>query len=448
MSIVLLGPLLAALITGFASRWRRLTAVLGLLAAIVLWLLLRAEPAISQSVVLLSRALVLTPGLRALFLFLYAGLAGLFALAILFPQGGKLIPASLAAYGFLAAALMIRPSLFGVLFLVMALGLLALAVQDDRAGAVQGGVRYLALAVLSLPFLLAATWLADTQATAAGGIVARTVVWGGLILLAAFPFHVWATTVVREASPLVWLLLFGLVQFVVMRFVFGLVADGLDGEMVRLVELASALTLLVALLLLLTAVTLNRVVGGLLLADMTCVVLLLGQSPAVNWETAVIVQMARFFSVGVLAVGLLLWTRFGGGALTLAGEVGEQPRCLGIARRAPLSMLVLLFGCLSLAGLPLTIGFGGRWLAISLLAAKGANMLALLLLATTGAGVLVLLRALPYWFALPDEAQHQPGEGRWLQVLLAGGLLLALWLAWQPQVWLAYAVRLAGLFAG
>jgi hypothetical protein len=55
---------------------------------------------------------------------------------------------------------------------------------------------------------------------------------------------------------------------------------------------------------------------------------------------------------------------------------------------------------------------------------------------------------LVYWFALPDAALHQPEEGRRLQVLLAGGLLLSLWLAWQPQVWLAYAVRLAGLLAG
>jgi len=214
------------------------------------------------------------------------------------------------------------------------------------------------------------------------------------------------------------------------------------------VELAAGLTLLVALLLLLTAVTLNRVVGGLMLADMTCVVLLLVQTSTVNWETAVILQIARFLSLAVLAVGFLLWSRSGGGALSLAGEISNRPHTQGIARRAPLSTFVLLFALLSLAGLPLSIGLGGRWLVINLLVGDGSNVLALLLLATMGAGVLVLLRALPYWFSQAEEVPPQPGEVRWLQVLLAAGLLLALWLAWQPQVWLAYAVRLAGLFAG
>lgn len=437
MNLILFGPFISAVIVALLSRWRRVTAVCGLLAALVLWLLLRAEPAITQSRALFGAALVLTPGTRTLLLFLYAGLVVLFGLALLFPQGGKLVPAALAAYGFLALALLARPSLWGAFFLAAGLALLAAAVQDDRAGLVQGGMRYLAMAALALPFLLVAGWLLDTQTAGAGELVGRVALWGGLILLAAFPFHVWATTIIRELSPLAWLLLFGLAQLVVTVFVFGLLPEGVHGEMVRLVEFTAVLTLLVALLLLLTAVTLPRLVSGLLLADMAAVALLLVFDPAAGGRTAVTVQTARFFSLLVLGSGLLLWSRFGGGALTPAGEPGAQSRSQGIARRAPFTTTGLLLGCLSLAGLPLTIGFAGRWPVIQLLLRGEGTILALLLLATMGAGVMALLRAMPYWLTPAEETLSQPLEPRWLQILWAIGLLLALYLAWQPPIWLA-----------
>ncbi|MCL4263402.1 MAG: hypothetical protein KJ069_09310 [Anaerolineae bacterium] len=447
MTLILFGPFLGAVICALFSRWVRLTAVSGLFVVVGLWLLLRAEPAITQSGALFGAGLLLTPILRALLLFLYAGLAALFGLALIFPQGSKLVPASLAAVGFLALALLIRPSLLSVLFLVAGLALLAVAVQDDRAGSVQGGLRYLVTAVLAMPFLLAAAWLVDTQSAVAAQTAGQVALLGGLILWAAFPFHVWATTIVREASPLAWLLLFGLAQLVVTLFVWGLMRGGVHGEMVRLVEFTAVLTLLVALLLLLTAVNLNRLISGLLLADMAAVALLLVYDPAVSGGTAVIVHMARYFSLLLVAVGVLLWSRLGGGALSAAGETGASLRSQGIGWRAPVTMIVLLFGCLSLAGLPLTIGFGGRWLVIELLVRGDASMLALLLLMTMGAGIMALLRALPYWLAKTDELADQPGEARWLQLGLGVGLLLALYLAWQPQVWLDYAMSLVGLFA-
>ncbi len=436
MTLILFGPFLGAVICALFSRWARLTAVTGLVVAAILWLLLRAEPAITQSGTLFGAALALTPDLRTLFLFLYAGLVALFGLALIFPQGGKLVPAALAAYGFLMLALLLRPSPFGVLLLVAGLALLAVAAQDDRAGLVQGGLRYLAMGVLALPFLLVAAWLTETQSVAVTQTAGQVAFWGGLILLAAFPFHVWATTLVREASPLAWLLLFGLGQLVVMLFVFGLMPDGVNGEMGRLVEFTAVLTLLVALLLILTAVHLTRLVGGLLLADMAAVSLLLVYDPAVGGGTAVNVQMARCVSLLLLAIGMLMWSRFGGGALDAAGETGHQLRSQGIARRAPVTTAVLLLGCLSLAGLPLTVGFGGRWAVVALLADGDSPVLALLLLATMGAGVMALLRAMPYWLAKIEEMPTQPHEARWLQGGLAVIMLLALYLAWQPPLWL------------
>ena len=126
----------------------------------------------------------------------------------------------------------------------------------------------------------------------------------------------------------------------------------------------------------------------------------------------------------------------GGGALAAAGEAGTQLRSQGIARRAPVTTAVLLLGCLSLTGLPLTVGFGGRWAVVALLAGGDAPLLALLLLAPMGVGVMALLRTMPYWLAKTEEMPTQPHEARWLQGGLAMILLLALYLAWQPPLWL------------
>jgi NADH:ubiquinone oxidoreductase subunit 2 (subunit N) len=436
MTWLLFAPLISALVAAFLSRWVRLAAVWGLITAVGLWLLLRSEPAVEQSVTLLNYTLRLTPQMRMLCMFLYAGLSLLFTLAIIFPQGGKLVPASLAAVGLLVVAMMMRPPLLGVVLMTMGLALLAISVQDDRAGLVQGGLRYLALAVLALPFLLVASWLADTQTAATPTNISRLALPGVLILLAAFPFHIWATTVLREASPLAWLLLFGLAQLAVTLFLFGLVNVGLDGEMMRVVELTAVLTLLVAFLLLLTAVTLNRLIGGLLLVDMAAVLLLLLADPVVRWDTAVTIQTARVFTLALLAVGFLLWRSYGGGALATVGEGTARPMSQGLGRSAPLTMIVLLFGCLSLAGLPLTIGFGGRWLVIQWLVDADFGGLALLLLATMGAGMMALLRGVFYWLATAEEAATRPRETRWRQWVLSAVLLMALWLAWQSPTWL------------
>jgi NADH:ubiquinone oxidoreductase subunit 2 (subunit N) len=296
-------------------------------------------------------------------------------------------------------------------------------------------LRVLATAVLSLPFFLVAGWLAESQSAAMAGTVSRSVIVGGLILFAAFPFHVWATTITREASPPVWLLLFGLVQAVVLTFVFGWLPTGLDESLTQLTEMAGAVTLLVAILLLGTAQTLNRFIGGALLVDLACVVLMLGHGEAdAAFTAAVTVQIARFASLLLLSLGVLSWQGQG-------GRLAER----SLAWRIPFSTAVLLFGYFSLLGLPLTVGFGGRRLVLEVLGG-GSWWTAVLVLLAMGVGTLALLRALPNWLARPEDmAQPPQTEPRWLQALLGSALLVALWFTLQPQLLMQYAAHLAAL---
>ncbi len=443
-------PWVAAVVTSMVSRWRRLTAVAGMVTAATLWLLLRAAPEAQQSLHVLGRSLILTESVRGLFLFVYAGVGLLFMLAFVFPQGGKFIPATLAALSPLLAALMIRPSLLGAICLAAGLVLLAVAVQDDRAGDVQAGLRLLVMAALALPFFLTAGWLADTQAAAAAAMISRCVLLGGLILLAAFPFHVWATTLTREASPLAWALVLGLGQLVIVTFVFSLLPGPVDVQTTRLVHLVGAVTLLLAVLLLVTAVTFNRLLAGLLLVDMTSVVLLL-VFPEVGWGTAVTLLITRFGSLLLIGLAVLWWPQPGGIVLAATAEADEARPQRGAGRRAPWTLAALLLGCFSLLGMPLTPGFGGRWLGVQLLVRASeegtavGGWLPFLLLAALGVGGAALWRAAHYWLAVDEGlAASQPVEPRWRQGLLALCLLVVLGLALQPQLIMGYAASLAG----
>jgi NADH:ubiquinone oxidoreductase subunit 2 (subunit N) len=387
--------------------------------------------------------LVLTAGIRALSLFVYAGMGLLFLLAAVFPQGRKFVPATLLSLPFWLGAVLVQPgeaSGMGAVLLAAALALLAVAIQDERAGAVQAGLRVLATAVLSLPFFLVAAWLAESQSALLAGTVGRSVIVGGLILFAAFPFHVWATTSIREASPLAWLLLFGLAQAVVLTFVFGWLPTGLAEPLAQLVAIAGAVTLLVAILLLVTAQNLIRLIAGALLVDMACVVFMLAHQPG-GWEAAVTVQIARFASLLLISLALLSW-QWQSGRPT---EMSEN----GLAWCAPFTTAGLLFGCLSLLGLPLTVGFGGRWLVLAgLVGGVGVSWgTAVLLLLAMGLGTLAFLRVLPLWLTRPDNpTQPALTEPRWLQATLGIALLAALWLSLQPQLLLGYAARLAASF--
>lgn len=455
--LLLVIPLVGAIITGFMYRWARLTAVCGIIIVGLLWLLLRAEPAAGHNVAVYGRVLALTAGVRGLFLFLYVGVGLLFGLTSAFPQGSKFVPATLAVLAPFMVALMVRPMTLGAVFLAAGLVLLALAVQDDRAGTVQAGLRMVMTAVLCLPFFLLAGWLAETQSGMMAETIGRLVMLAGLILWAAFPFHVWATTIVREAPPLVWLLVLGLAQLVVTTFIFGLLlaqpAFVPAAQQVQMVHWAGGLTLLVAILLMVTAVTLNRLIGGILLVDIACVVLLLAFPAAVGWPTAVTLQISRFISLFLVCVAVLLWQRQGG---TLAISKGE-------GRHLPVTMALLVLGALSLLGLPLTVGFGGRWQVVSLLMGESVVGTAVgtaairwpawLLILALGVGVMALVRVVVVWLARSDNtpvllADILAAEPRWLQAIAVAMLLIMLWLAWHPQQITGFAAGLAGLFSG
>src|SRR5690606_25675618 len=112
--VMLIGPLLGGALAFVARGRQRLATAVGLvsvaLLALLLWLAAPVGNLFGDSTAAFyGRELTLSPFARALFLLIYIGLGGLFALAWFRPVGGALVPAGLAVLSPLAAGVMISP---------------------------------------------------------------------------------------------------------------------------------------------------------------------------------------------------------------------------------------------------------------------------------------------------------------------------------------------------
>ncbi len=447
-------PFLAALIVGLLNRWPKVAAGLGTLAAFGFWLTLKmlALPAATgqQTADFLGQTVLLNEGIRGILLFIYAGLVILFLLAVLFPQGRKFVPGSLAVLGLLAAALMLRPFTYGVISLWLALALVTIIIQEEQAGQTRAALTYLLLMSVAMPLLLLAVWLVETQPTTLVTPITRLALMGFVILLAGFPFYIWVTAVIQRAPPLAAVFVLGLVQLVSVVFALSflqaapwLPRDPQFGQMVRL---SGTAVLLVAGLMAVTAVQWPRFLGSLVLLNMGLILLTLPGGPA--WETAVSLQLAQFAGLLLTAVGSLLLRRQNAAADIRPAGVpdGAAVTNRGLARRAPLSLALYLSGALALLGLPLTLGFGPHWLALRALAGGTAVWLPALALFATGLGAFALFRAVLYWLEPAGETAVSP-EPRWLQAVLTFLLLIILWFSLHPTPLLTYSSRLAALLS-
>lgn len=418
LNFLIITPIFAGLIAWLLARWPKVAASVGALATagvlLLLWTMTVPETAVSIPPTFLSQPLVFSAELRGILLFIYAGLTILFLLSVPFPQSRTFVPGSLGVMGLLTAGLLIRPFSAGLILIWIGLAIVAVIIQEKRANITHSGLIYLLLCSVAMPLLLLAMWLVETQSVNLVTPVARFGLLGMIILLAGFPFHIWVTAVVRESQPLVQTLLFGLIQLVVVTFIFAFLAEApwlqTDIQFQEMVRLSGIGTLLTVSILVMTAVRFARLVDSLILLDMCLVLLLILLPSEVSWETAVRLQYGRFVALLFIAIGTLLRQKISPtDDIGLAG-VTENAKSsnLGIGRRAPWAMALFIFGAASLVGLPLTVGFPAHWAAIQALgtavtASGNGNILLITLMAATGFCALALARAILYWFAQPPS---------------------------------------------
>jgi len=476
-------PLVLAPVVYLLRRWALLAASLASATALVMAsLCLRLpldrpvsvfgwEVALAEPMMVLGRefALELAGGFTLGFICLVATIAFLFAWRL--SPNDLFFPLGLIILSLLGAAVMIRHFLFAVLFLWIASIIAVFIIQGNglapslrrgsgqtiglRAGPGRGVLRYLVMVSLAIPPLLIAPWLIELQVVNPDNLALlryATVLLaiGFAILLAVVPFHGWVSAVAADAPPVVAAFVLTVTNAVVLLLMLGLLQSHSwlsgDPQVFRLLRLGGLLTAVVGGLLAFAQRDFGRLLGYAVLSDMGCTLVALGvASPAAL--TAALLQVAhRAVGLMLAAMGLAV-IRHRAGSDSFAPPsfppIGGDERRGGVARRWPLSVAGLVLGGLSLAGMPLTAGFPGRWAIYRLFSAPGLALVLLL----SGAGVaFAYLRGLSTLLGPSTELKGKR-EPFIASLIIVGMIVLCIGLGLRPQWLLPFIQRVVEGFS-
>ena len=434
--LLLILPWVAAVAALAAGRWRRVAAAAGLVgvAALAALVGLAASLPGDPATTVFGRTLTLTPLARGLLLLVYLLVGGLLVLHWFRPVSPSFAASALAVQSPLAAALLIAPPGLALALLVVALALLAIALTGGRSAAAGSAWRAFLLSVLGLLPLLWVAW-AQAAGQASGAALPLGLLVATLLLLGGFPFHIALRGLARWSPPGALALALGPAQVVVVVLLFGLLdlAPAARGaaEFQTALRGSAVLSALLGAFLMARARTWRGALGGALLLDAGALTLAALATGAAGLAVALAALIGRTVSLLLLALGLS-WP---------ARDAGRAGR---------LRTALLLYGGLSLLGLPLTPGFAGRWAQLSLLGAAWP-WAAAAVLAALGVAVWALWRV---WLSVEGdvagvaaEAGSHPvpqvvGRGEQIAALMLLGLAALLGLF--PGLLTALAARLAG----
>ncbi len=451
--------------------------VLGLLPVLLMVLVaLRRRPALAQGITLLGLGIAfallfvadvqvpqrVTPLLvidgYALY---FSGLVLLAALAVVALSGRYLqdrgprveeyfILLTLATLG---ATVLTASRHFIALFLGIELLSVALyglvAFVRERPTAVEAGVKYLILAAFSSAFLLfglaliyARTGalelgeLAGLLGGASPGPAGRDllVLAGvGLMIvgfgfkLAVVPFHLWTPDVYQGAPAPVTAFVAtaskGAVMAVLLRF--AAMMDLSSGSGLRaMLALVAGASMLAGNLLALRQESLKRLLAYSSIAHLgyVLVAFLAGGDDAAR---AVAFYLAAYTVTTLGAFGVIAILSSANGSGT--GDVDDLAGYRGLGRRQPFLAGVLALMLFSLAGIPLTAGFVGKFLVLA--AGAGADLWALVVILAAGSaiGIYYYLRVVVALYLQTAVGETSAGSGApGPRITLAGGITLAL----------------------
>jgi formate hydrogenlyase subunit 3/multisubunit Na+/H+ antiporter MnhD subunit len=143
----------------------------------------------------------------------------------------------------------------------------------------------------------------------------------------------------------------------------------------------------------------------------------------------------RFFSLMLACVGLSLWQQQGAtGGFVVGANNG---------RLAPWRMGLLIYGCLSMLGLPLTPGFSGHWLVLTQ-ATSGTPWLAAVVFLALALAALALARrawASLSWDGPPTAPDSESRRVKWL---VGAAVFVGLILTFFPPLLGRYITQIAG----
>jgi formate hydrogenlyase subunit 3/multisubunit Na+/H+ antiporter MnhD subunit len=366
-AVMLTLPLIAALPALIFRRSGHIQAIVGIASLLILWVSLWGTSPIQRlfpdnMAILVGRGLDLSPLIRILFLFIYPALGLVFGYHWLRPSNPSLVPAGLAMLSPMAASLMVSNKGFGAILMVAAMILLVPALYNGRFQAASAAWRFfLMISVAILPLVVAVWFITIGQPNLPIARVSFLI--AALLLLGGFPFFIWIAGLARKASLPSLPLTLGILAAI---FVFFLLSQLDDAPAIRSAAEFQAVLLWCA--------TATAILAGFMM--------LRADSPRELFVYTVVLDMA--FMIPVLAltgiagkeIALLgLIGRFTGLVLVIIGlnfvQEGDQP-----VHAKPftgpsnsIQSFATVYGLLTLLGLPLTVGYSGRWAQLTAISA-------------------------------------------------------------------------------
>lgn len=406
-------------------------------------------------------ALLVVDGWARVFIVLVLGATGLVAVlahGYLEARAGRreelyvLLTLAAVGAGVLAASTHVATLFLGLELLSVALYAL-LAYDRQSPGGLEAGIKYLVLAATSAAFLLLGFALiyADTGTLQLGTLSAalseaqrEPLLLTGLALafvgigfkLAVVPFHLWTADVYEGAPAPVTAFLAtvskGAMLALLVRW-FGEVRAPSFRIAISAVAIAS---MLVGNLLAVRQENLKRILAYSSIAHLgyLLVAFLAGGRAA---EAAVGFYLSAYFATTLAAFGVV-------GALSSgAREVAALRDYRGLAWRRPGLAAVLTVALLSLAGIPLTAGFVGKFYVLAAGAGAALWVTLLVLVAGSAVGLYYYLRVIVVLFAR-EEPMPAPRTRRPTGAVLAALAAVILWLGFFPGRLAALVVSAAG----
>jgi len=411
-------PLVIGSVVYVVRRWSMLSALLSIGTTLVLGLVIMLLP-LGQTVELwgrqivmggtvsfLGRELILEEVDRIAIAFLYLTASGIFLLAWQVSPSGLLFPVGFGMLSLLSGSLLIRPLIYAVLLVEMAIAISVFALQPEGRPPARGVLKYLAFSLLALPGLLVIHWLMDRYAltpddTRLLDMAAILLAFSFALLMGSVPFYMWVPSMADDSDPLASAFVFsvnhGAIWFLLLAFLetyprlssyarFDSIASGAGLAMVSVGGILAA-----------SQRHFGRLMGFGALIDSGVALVALGMGSEQGLALALLSLLVRPFGLALMAAGI--------GGLEARSDQGlSMEDVSGLARRAPWSTFAFVSGAVSTAGLPVSAGFAGRWTLFR--AVGSSSFTSVLTMVAAGVGLMFGVgRALS---ALLSEEREEP----------------------------------------
>jgi formate hydrogenlyase subunit 3/multisubunit Na+/H+ antiporter MnhD subunit len=344
---------------------------------------------------------------------------------------------------------MVEEFVFGAVWLLIAAGGLAVLIQGSGAGSTLAALRFLSLTAIALPLLLSVVWMDESDQFRFLDSITLLNAVALLLLTATFPFQIWIAPVVRESSSLTPSIVYGVGQLLVVVFSLNLLIDQPfvygSAQFQTILRLSAGATLILGAVLTVTARSFGQQLGYLLLISIGAVVAVIGSGAVTSVEVTLSLLFLRVIGLVLAGAGLTMIRKR---ARVVEGEANQFTANKGLAWTTPFGMGLFVFGCLSLAGMPLTPGFAGVWPAV-LAVGKLSPWLAVVLVFSIAGGAFGVLRRLIPLLSRSDESAGEravPSETRKEQIASGAILVVGAIVALFPGLVLTFTSELAGLF--